>query len=199
MTAILLPASPRPRKVTPGVIDFGVTLSPFLGGTEQRVSRLGSRYSLSVDLVPMYADPDGRIWQAALERARSPGNVAQYPWPQPLLVIGAPGVPSCYGASSGTSLALQGFAAGYTMRRGQALSLLSGGRRYLHRAQADTTADGSGRMTLPILPMLRVSVVGGEAVEVANPVIEGLLQAAPSVDIDWGKRPLFSFTIRERG
>ena len=127
-------------------------------------------------------EPDGRIVMSALRQAKTVG--ALFAFPQPGLVIGNPGAPVINaGAQTGSTLQLRGFAPGYTVRNGQFFSIIVNGQRYLHHAAADTTADGSGAMALPIVPMLRVSPGDGNICEFAQPFIEGVL-GGNTVDVE---------------
>lgn len=177
MPIIAIPTLTGYVEATPEFIDNNRKLVPSGGaGVTQTLQRLGSRWALNVALPPMREGADVRALTTAILRARSEG--ASYPWPQPGLVIGTPGAPVVNGAGqTGTVLLLRSGAASYQYRAGQAISILAGGRRYLHIVQADVTASGAGAVTLSIYPMLRVSPADGAAVEVAAPIIEGDITA----------------------
>lgn len=172
--SILLPSAPGIRTATPRLLDFGGILTPAGGGASQRLNRLGNRFAIDIEVPPALTESAGRIFVARLLRAVSEG--ALYPFPQPHLVIGTPGSPTVNGAGqAGSTPNLHGFDPGYVVREGQFFSIIHGGRRYLHAATADTTADGSGLMALPIVPMLRISPSDGDVCEFAVPYIEGWL------------------------
>jgi len=99
-------------------------------------------------------------------------------FPQPGLTIGDPGTPVVSGAGqTGSSLMISGFSNGYQIRNGQFFSIVQGGVRYLHRARADVTAPtGGGAVSIPILPMLKVSPANGATCEFASPKIEGFVE-----------------------
>ena len=146
---------------------------PVLGGPMQRVDRTGSRGSLDVVLPPMrYVD--GMPWCQRLKRGKKERVVM--PFPQPGLVIGNPGAPVVNGAvAGGTSLPIRGLTSGYQIREGQYFSIVHGGRRYLYSADAAATASGAGTATLTISPMLRTALGDGDTIEIAAPMIEGIL------------------------
>lgn len=177
MPIIAIPTLTGYIDATPEFIDNNRKLVPSGGaGVTQTLQRLGSRFALNVTLPPMREGANTRATTTAILRARSEG--ASYPWPQPGLTIGTPGSPVVNGAGqTGTVLLLRSGAAGYAYREGQAVNLISGGRRYVHIVQAPATANGSGDVTLSIFPMLRVSPADGAAVEVAAPIIEGDITA----------------------
>jgi hypothetical protein len=172
MTAVAIPVLTGYVSAVPEFIDNGVRLVPPGGGVVQRLSRLGSRWALNVALPPAREGANVRALTMAILTARSAG--ASYPWPQPGLVIGTPGSPLVNGAGqAGTALILKSVAANYAFQAGQAISILTGGRRYLHLVTAAATASAGGAVTLSIYPMLRASPANNAPVEVAAPVIEG--------------------------
>src|SRR3546814_16232149 len=86
--------------------DFGGTLTPFRGGPEQRINRLGTRLGSRVSMPPMRNGDNGRIFVSRMLQAK------QARWlmdcPQPGFPIGAPGSPHVSTAASGvTALAIQ--------------------------------------------------------------------------------------------
>jgi hypothetical protein len=172
MPAVVIPVLTGYVSAVPEFIDNNVRLVPPGGGVVQTLYRLGSRWALNVALPVAKEGPNLRALTTAILTARSAG--ASYPWPQPGLVIGTPGSPLVNGAGqAGTALILKSVAAGYGFQVGQAISILTGGRRYLHLVTAAATASGGGAVTLAIYPMLRASPANNAPVEVAAPVIEG--------------------------
>lgn len=172
--SVLLPSLPGIRTAEPQLLDFGAVQQGALGGAAQRLNRLGNRFGLAVELPPAVSATHGRIYVAKLLRALTEGAI--YKFPQPGLVIGTPGsVLINGGGQSGSSLALDGFSAGYTVGQGQFFSIIHDGRRYLHQAAEEVTANGAGQMTLPITPMLRISPADNAVCEFAVPYIEGFV------------------------
>lgn len=158
----------------PRMIDFGGPLTPPLGGEVQYLERLGTRHAIDITLPTMPAEPLGREWSADLRQAKLYGAIASFG--QDGLNVGDPGAVLVDGAGQlGSTINLKGFVAGYEMLYGQAMSLLVGGRWYLYFASAATIADGTGKMALPIFPMLRKSPANEDVVEVVDPKIQGSL------------------------
>ena len=171
---ILLPSRPGPKAEKPRLIDFGGQLKPALGGPVQTILRLGTRHGIDITLPNMWAEPTGRVWSSRLRQAKIYG--ALWHWRQDGLAIGLPGAPVVDGGGqAGSAIALRGFRPGYAVREGQAFSLVSAGRRYLHFAGAPGVADGAGRLALGIFPMLRVIPADGDLCEFAQPIMQGSL------------------------
>lgn len=183
--AITLPALPGARSATPRLQDWGADLTPSLGGAMQRLNRLGSRHALDVEMPPMLAEPDGRIWVSRLKRGKT--DRVLFEFPQLDLVIGSPGSPKVKTVTAGgTSVPLKGLTPGYAIREGQFFSIIHNGRRYLHSADAQAIADAVGDVTVTVTPMLRVSLSVDDVVEIAKPMIEGALagdEFAWSIDV----------------
>lgn len=197
MAATLLPTTPGYQKSQPHFLDYGVTLSPALGGVAQRLDRLGSRFALDVTIGGIKEGATWRLWAAAMMAGRSAG--VAYPWPQPGLVIGTPGAALIDGAGqSGSTLNLKSMTPGYTIAALQAFSIADSGRRYLYLASAAATVLGTGKVALPIFPMLRSSPADATACEFAAPLIEGLLSGAGvNWEHDVDNYVPFSFGISE--
>lgn len=183
--AIELPSHPGPQSAVPRLVDWGADLTPSLGGPVQRLSRLGSRHAIDVQMPPMKAEPDGRIWVSRLKRGKTERVVMEFP--QLDLKIGSPGAPKVKTITAGgTSLPLKGLTPSYAVREGQFFSIIHNGRRYLHSADAQGIADAAGDLTLTVTPMLRVALSVDDVVEMAKPMIEGALsgdEVAWSIDI----------------
>ena len=149
-------------------------LSSNVGGPDQRIARLGDRWTFESVCRPMAAAQANPIITALL-LGLSEKLVARVP--QPGFEIGNPGNPAVSGGGqAGRNLAINGFAPGYKVRNGQFFSVVVAGVRYLHRATADVTANGSGSAIVPILPMLKVSPPNGATCEFADPKIEGFVE-----------------------
>jgi hypothetical protein len=172
------------RTAGPQLIDFGGELVPGIGAAVQRINRLGNRFGIAVEMPPVPEEPEGRILAGLLRLAKTQG--ALFPFPQPGLEIGVPGSPVVNGTvAGGTSLPVRGLTALYTVRFGQFFSIIHGGRRYLHSAAAETTANGSGNAVIVLDPTLRTDLADGDVVEMAEPKIEGLLETG---NVKWAIR-----------
>lgn len=196
MASILLPSSPGPRSAKPSLVSFGTLLVPFLGGPSQRINRLGTRWALMVSMAPMLTEPLGRQWVSALAQASENGAIMAVPQD---IDVGSPGVPRVSAAvGSGMALPLKGMTAGYQLKEGQFLSIIHGGRRYLHMVTAALTIGAGGTGTAAIYPMLRTALSNNDVVEIAEPMIEGWIDGA----FDWSilQSPMVQlpdFTITE--
>jgi hypothetical protein len=193
---ITLPNYPGPQALSVSLVDFGTVQLGALGGTAQRINRLGARWRVEVQLPPM-TTAEARVWAAALTRGLREG--VSWKLRQVGTPTGSPGAVLVNGANqAGGSLIVDGGTAGYVAKAGQWLSILTGGRRYLHQLAATTQLSGTGTGTLQIEPLLRVSPADNAPVELGAPVIEGLLSTPPGWSIDAGRlvRGL-SFAIEE--
>lgn len=198
MTVIVMPDWVVPNGATPFLRDFGAVLTPFLGGPEQRINRLGTRFGVRITLPPAQTRSDALIIQSRLLRARE--DRLRMEWMQPDFDTGAPGAARVAAAIvSGTAVPLKGMAAGYQAKEGQFLSLVHGARRYLHIFATDGTVGGDGTLNANIWPMLRTNLSNNDVVEIAPPMIEGLV--SPGEELSWqisvDRLASFSFTLAE--
>ncbi len=173
MTIVLAdPYVPRNVDVTP--IEYGGVMRSSHGGAGQRLIRPGKRFRCAFEFPPMEPDK-ARLMLSRLLSAQDEGIRL----PFPLLDIdqtfaGAPVVDTSY--QTGASIALTGFTAGAVVNEGWWLNLVdANGRHYLHNARAQRTADGAGKMSLPINPAIRAPFVAGNAVLITEPKFEGEL------------------------
>lgn len=155
-------------------VDFGGTLSGALGGSDQRVNRLGNRWRMIVTLPRLTpAEADG--WAVDLARGLRTGVRIRVPEPE--RPVTSPGAVLVNGAGqAGATLAVDGGTVGHVIRKGKWLSILTGGRRYLHKAAAAVQLGAGGAATIELEPLLRVSPADNAVVELAVPMIEGLIE-----------------------
>lgn len=171
---IVLPDGVDPSAIVPSLIDFGIVQRPPLGGKLFRINRLGNRFRAKVSLPPLPNADIGRVVISRLLKAKTQGLRIAFP----LVGIdpGSPGSPLVKGANqAGSSIALDGFTPGYVMREGYWFSIVTSGQHYLYNVAADATADGSGNITVPIVPSLRRSPADNDVVHALQPMIEGLV------------------------
>lgn len=188
---ILLPALVGIKTDKPRMIDYGGVLTPPNGGVAQTLMRAGTRHALDITPPIMPAEPTGRTWSAHLRLAKLYG--VAFPFFQDGLDIGIPGKPVVDGAGqTGSWIKLRSLRRGYTIRFGQALSLIRNGRRYLYFAAEQVTADIQGGAILAIFPMLRVRHNDGDSCEIAKPMIQGSLSGN---EVGWERQtaPFFDF------
>jgi len=180
MSVIMLPTSPAVRAARPIVLSFGTVLKPYLGGPTQRINRIGTRWALRVTMPPMYADA-ARPWVNALAQGSESAVCIAIPQD---IDVGNPGNPRVSAAvTAGMALALKGMTPGYPVRQGQFLSIIHAGQRYVHIFSADGSVEADGTIDAAIWPMIRVSLSVNDVVEVAEPKIQGFLDAPLEYDI----------------
>lgn len=170
---IVLPDAVVPNNIVPALIDFGGIQRPPLGGKILRINRLGNRYRAAVSLPPIPSDL-GRIVVSRLLKAKTQGLRIDFP----LCGVdqGSPGSPRIKGANqAGDDIDMDGFTAGYVMREGYWFSIYTNSQHYLYNAAADATADGSGNITVPVVPWLRRPPADNDVVYVQQPMMEGLV------------------------
>lgn len=171
---IELPEGVVPNMVRPALMDFGGFQRPPLGGTVQRVNRLGNRFKVAVGLPPIVNKDLGRVVVSRLLRAKTEG--IRIEWQLVGIEQGSPGSPLVMGAGqAGTSLICDGFRAGYGFSEGFWFSLEHSGRHYLHNIAASGVANGSGQATLTLTPALRVSPADNSPIHMQKPMIEGFV------------------------
>lgn len=183
---------------SPSLMDWAALQEPALGGVTQRIARLGSRYAIDFTSPPLRIEPEGRRWIALLQQAQRSG--ARLAFPQVEFVVGTPGSPTVDGAhTGGTTLSIAGATPNYAIKQGQALNLTVAGRAYLYFAAATAVLDDAGAGDVMLTTPMRTHLAGGEAVELAKPVIEGWLDGTMR---EWplaeSRTVSLSFTVTER-
>lgn len=168
----LLTALPRgPYKLT--FISNYLDLQSSAGGEVQRVSKMGDRFALETSFTLKGDQGIGLVAKLNANR----GSRVRVPVPQ-AIEIGTPGSSVLAdGANQGTTLNLKGLPDGYALQPGQFITVVKSGKRYLHQIVEADPADEDGKTAAVIVPMLRVALVANDVVEVAEPSIEGFLQA----------------------
>ena len=175
MSLVDLPRAPFPVAATISwtLVDFGGTAQGPLGGSAQRVNRLGNRWKVSFTL-PRMAFDDANLWQARCNRGLRLG----VRWAiLPRFSLDREGSPRVAGAGqAGATLSLDGVGASYLLRNNQPLSILTGGRRYVYKVAEPLRVGSDGTGTPEIEPPLRVEPGDNDVVEIAQPFLEGLLE-----------------------
>lgn len=175
--AIQMPDCPLPNESTPFLRDFGGVLTPFLGGPEQRINRIGTRFGVRF-LMPEMDGEEARAYVAKLLRGRFDRVIM--PWPQTVYGQGDPGSPKLNAnVTGGSAIPIKDLDAGYTIREGQFFSIVHAGRRYIHMATGPLTGPGA----LGIFPPLRTALSTNDVVEIEAPMIEGMV--SPGDEISW--------------
>jgi len=184
MPALTLPEPVRITNVQPFLRDFGGVLTPFLGGEELRLNRIGMRLGARFTLAPCVYSGTGQAIVSRLMQAKASRIIV--PFPQPGFDPGAPGAPLVASAASGgTSLHVKSLSPGYAFAEGQFINLIraADSRRYLHATSTPATADGSGKVTLSLFPPMRVTFAVNDQIDVVTPMIEG--HVLPGDELNW--------------
>lgn len=194
----ILPTTPGPQSAKVRAIDFGSTLTPPLGGTDQRINRLGNRWAIDVTMPVIINKNEGMAFVARLVRGKTEGLRMEFPLNG--FNPGSPGSPVVNGSSqAGRVLNMTGFTPNYTVQEGQFFSIFSGGVHYLYQSDEIKAADASGVLSLTINPLLRVSPASGDVCNFAVPMIEGLVEGR---DWQWDYAVAgvvgIEFSIKER-
>lgn len=195
---ISLPTDPSPNSASPLLRDFGGVLSPFLGGPEQRINRVGTRFGINVTM-PIFTTADRtRLFISRLLQARQDRLLMK--WPLMQFNPGTVGTPLINTAvASGSAISIKGLTASYAAKEGQFFSVIHSGRRYMHMFTGDGTASVGGILNINIFPMLRTNLSINDVVELAQPMIEG--HVLPGDELNWQisveKYVSLSFSVME--
>jgi hypothetical protein len=137
-----------------------------------RIDRKGGRYKIAFSYGP-YAPEQARVMVSRLIAGKQEGLRL----PLPLLHSqGSPGAPRLNGAvTTGRTIEVDGLTPGYVCQEGYWLSLVKDGRHYLHSVRTGGRADASGNLTITLNEMLRDSFADNTVVNLAKPMVEGLV------------------------
>lgn len=194
MSVLTLPTSPTPASMGIALVSAKNTLSPAFGGDEQDIQRKGSRYALTFAMPPMTY-----LTSMDWDDLMAEGDTVLMRVFQPGFDPGAPGTPLVNGASqSGTSLIVDGLTPYYVIRKGQFLSVVTGGQHFLYRAASEVVANSDGAATIPLRTMLRRSPANNDVVKIAEPMIEGFVRDLGEYTVAANHLVGMQFTVRER-
>lgn len=193
MSVLTLQTDPAPAKMAIAMVTAKNTLTPAIGGAEQELLRKGTRYALTFSM-PVMTYVQSMEWDDLMAE----GDTVLMRVFQPGLVIPNPGTPMVKGAGqAGTSLTIDGLPNGYVIRKGQFLSVVSAGQRFLYRAKASATSVAS-TATIPLRTMLRRPPNDNDVVEIAQPMIEGFVRDLGEWAVGVDRLVGLQFTVRER-
>lgn len=193
MAVLTLPTDPAPAKMGIAMVSAKNTLTPAIGGAEQELLRKGTRYALTFSM-PVMTYVQSMEWDDLMAE----GDTVLMRVFQPGLVIPNPGTPLVKGAGqAGTSLTIDGLPNGYIIRKGQFLSVVSAGQRFLYRAKAGATSV-AGTATIPLRTMVRRPPNDNDVVEIAQPMIEGFVRDLGEWAVGVDRLVGLQFTVRER-
>ena len=191
-------AALKGSKGTARILDFGAVIEGALGGIDQKIDRLGTRFSIDFKSIPLETAEDGRRFLALLQQAKLQGGRVIYP--QLGFDVGSPGNTLVNGAhATGTTLAIKGATPYYTVRVGQALNIIVSGRRYLYFSASQETMNGSGSGVITLTSKMRKILAGNEVIDFKKPCVEGFIQGDEQAwDLAAERLQSFEFTIKER-
>lgn len=172
MSAVILPKWPRPNRMNPDLLDFGITQR---GAASLRVDRPGGRYRMKFTWPTEVMDPEvAARFLSRLKRGKRRDVQIDILLPQPQ---GAPGAPVVDGASqTGDSIDVRGFTPGYVFKDDYYLTIVEAdGTAYLHSVAVAGRAAADGTATIEIEPPLRAPFPDGATIEMARPYIQGEL------------------------
>lgn len=193
MAVLTLPTDPAPAKMAIALISAANPLNPAFGGAEQELQRKGDKYALTF-FMPVMTYVQSMDWDDLMAK----GDTVLMQVHQPGLVIPNPGAPQVKGAGqAGTSLVIDGLPNGYVIRKGQFLSVVSAGQRFLYRAK-DSVTSVAGTATIPLRTMLRRPPNDNDVVEIAQPMIEGFVRDLGEWAVGVDRLVGLQFTVRER-
>lgn len=197
---IELPDGVVPNAMAPALMDFGGYQEPSSGAEGQRIDRPGNRYRCRFGLPPHVMAAHGRVIVSRLIRAKSEGLRCEFQLAG--VKQGIPGNPVVDGAGqAGMFLNVRGLTPNYTAREGYWLNIISAsGQHYLHNVAGGVTARADGTATLPLSEMLRAPFPDGARVELARPMIEGVVVGEERAwEVSLAHHLLTEFEIMETG
>lgn len=166
-----LPATSVPAAVSIRMrSSVGMSMSPF-SFAQQVYAHAGDMWEADISLPKMQrADAEEYIAFLAALNGRE-GSFTLGPDPVNLSPRGTwGGTPLVNGASqTGKTLAVDGFTASATVKKGDWFQLGTGSSSRLHKIVEDGTANGSGQLSLEIWPRLRSSPADNDALTTASP------------------------------
>ena len=184
--SVAFPVVPRGATLTPKLVRTGGDLTSSLGGPTQRITRVGTRYAVQVQLPTLDADCAAQWLSAPLE-AEAIGTTLLLTMPQ--MIDGATDLAGVTGSgASGTNVLA---VAGPLPPIGVWLSFTFGGRNYLHFVIGHPSAGH-----IAVSPLLRVTIPAATHLELAKPVLEGFTDDT-SWSLDYFRFVGHAFTITE--
>lgn len=179
------PNMPEPESFTPTYRDFSAVSTPPSGGVEQRIARLGDRWTVAF-VMPSMAEDCVNAFIAVQTRARAEGETVRMALPRKgAAPTGVTGV----GVVNAVTVAVDAASSPVPVKVGMFFDFIAEGRVYLHQV---TRLDGG---VLGVSPRLRADMNG--ALSFSAPRVEGWL----ATDTAWTVERLAdggaSFTITE--
>lgn len=195
---IALPALPRDASYSLRPVKGATSvLRPAFGGPRLPLARKGDHWAIDIEVGGLDLECGSAL---IADLVRASGETVSVALPKmgsdPALAVDQ----AVYGAGqAGSLLTIDGLPVGYTVRKGRFFSLVTAQRRYVYIVTAPVVADGNGRATLAIWPMLRAQPADNDLVEFRAPRLEGFIDDGGAFDTDL--LPISTpkgFTIEER-
>lgn len=194
MAVLVLPTDPAPANMGIAMITAKNVLAPAFGDGEQELLRKGSRYALTFQMPPMRY-----VTSMNWDDLMTEGDTVVMKVHQPGLDTGAPGAPRVNtSGQSGRIIALKGMTPGYVIRKGQFLSIITQGRRFLYRAASAALVLENSQANVLLRTMLRFPPADNDVVEIAQPMIEGFVRDLGEWSVGVDRLVGLQFTVRER-
>lgn len=197
--ATILPTTPEPCApyLPPVVVSLRNDVTSLIGGNRQRTNRKGDHYRIRFNMPPLHYD-EAMVWRRLMAGA----DTVVMPIPQPGFDTGAPGAAAAVkgGGQLGTSLIIDGLTPQYVFRAGQMISISTLGRWWAYGVAEEAVADSTGQATITLEVMIRTFHSDNDAIEVADPKIEGFANVDDDAwTLDENGFIRLAFEIEERG
>lgn len=175
--AILIDYLPKTAEYDFKDISKAQNISPTLGsGPESVLQRPGDKSGMEIMIPALSTKKCGPALVVDLLEGKYQGVVIPIPEPKmPVLDYGAPLVEGS--GQGGKTLNIKNGEPGVEIRKGKWLSVIILGQRFAYQTRAVVTFDENGKASLPIRPMIRVSPPNDSVVELAKPMMEGLVKS----------------------
>ena len=181
-------------EASPRYIDMGSVQRSTLGGPDQRLDRMGSRWALDVTTKPLKGE-DARIWISRLIRGKREKASIKFSEPG-VRYVGLNHTIAAAAAVNAEVISLNANAAVPPFPEGKFISIVTGGVRCLYQVTAD--AAYAGTFLVGIQPPLRAAVAIGTPYEINPAMIEGYVDGDEfSWTIDNARIYGLRFSIRE--
>ncbi|MBB4154181.1 hypothetical protein GGQ80_002091 [Sphingomonas jinjuensis] len=180
---------------------FTGTQEGALGGPDLAIPRMGDRFAIDVETAQLRQDAQGRALIAALTVAAAlDARMVVHEPDLPRPSSAGPTVRVAGGGQAGSTLRIRGARKGAVIVTRKYLTIVHGGKGYLHMVTADVRVGADGTAALPLWPMLRFLTADDEAVAIDRPFIEGRLLGFDGKGAKWVRNRIdpFTFSIEER-
>lgn len=170
---IVLPRMPRNTAYTLRPVRQTEVQSAAAGGARLPINRTGDHWSVEVDTGAL-----GIVCARELlaDILRGAGEMVRVYIPQPGIDTGAPGAPRVKGGDqAGSTLLVDGLTPYFAVRKGWFVTVVTDGVGRPYLVTGEVIADAAGEATLPLWPMLHVQPADNDAVEIAEPYLDGLI------------------------